>query len=77
MYLVQNTVLPSTLQRDRCILYSSRILYSSHIYNYARTYSIEGYSNNIKEVSFKRMNLKIQMYFDIFLNEVMEYTTGN
>jgi len=66
MYLVQNTVLPSTLQRDRCILYSSRILYSSHIYNYARTYSIEGYSNNIKEVSSKR----------IFLNEVMEYTTG-
>ena len=23
------------------------------------------------------MNLKIQMYFDIFLNEVLKYTTGN
>jgi len=23
------------------------------------------------------MNLKIEMYFDIFLNEVLEYTTGN
>jgi len=31
----------------------------------------------MKEVSSKRMNLKIQMYFDIFLNEVLEYTTGN
>jgi len=31
----------------------------------------------MNEVSFKRMNLKIQMYFDIFLNEVLEYTTGN
>jgi len=25
----------------------------------------------------KRMKLKIQMYFDIFLDEVLEYTTGN
>ena len=31
----------------------------------------------MKEVSSKRMNLKTEMYFDIFLNEVLEYTTGN
>jgi len=31
----------------------------------------------MKEENSKQMNLKIQMYFDIFLNEVLEYTTGN
>jgi len=31
----------------------------------------------MKEGNSKGMNLKIQMYFDIFLNEVLEYTTGN
>jgi len=31
----------------------------------------------MKEANSKRMKLKIQMYFDIFLNEVLEYTTGN
>ena len=31
----------------------------------------------MKKVSSKRTNLKIHMYFDIFLNEVLEYTTGN
>jgi len=29
----------------------------------------------MKEVNSKRMNMK--MYFDICLNEVLEYTTGN
>ena len=32
----------------------------------------------MKDGNSKWMNLKIQMYFDIFLNEVLEYiTTGN
>ena len=31
----------------------------------------------MKKGNSKRMNLKVQMYFDIFLNEVLEYTIGN
>jgi len=31
----------------------------------------------MKEGNSKRMNLNIQMYYDIFLNEVLEYTTVN
>jgi len=31
----------------------------------------------MKEGNSKRMNRKLQMYFETFLNEVLEYTTRN
>jgi len=31
----------------------------------------------MKEENIKLTNLKIQMYLDIFLNEVLEHTLGN
>jgi len=31
----------------------------------------------MKEENSKCMNLKIKMYFDIFLNEALEYTVGS